>query len=104
MTKDYLIDEATGEAYIQEEKGKLRINKDTGEIFKKGDLREDGATFNRYKPTYHKVTNFRQERWRTPRPEGKRRLNPKTGKELEFSSILPQDLEKILKTLRNIDK
>ena len=30
--------------------------------------------------------------------------HPKTGKELEFSSILPQDLEKILKTLRNIDK
>ena len=30
--------------------------------------------------------------------------HPKTGKELEFSSILPQDLEKMLKTLRNIDK
>ena len=30
--------------------------------------------------------------------------HPKTGKELEFSSILPQDLEKILKILRNIDK
>ena len=30
--------------------------------------------------------------------------HPKTGKELKFSSILPQDLEKILKILRNIDK
>ena len=30
--------------------------------------------------------------------------HPKTGKELEFSSILPQDLENILKTVRNIDK
>ena len=31
-------------------------------------------------------------------------IHPKTGKKLEFSSILPQDLEKILKILRNIDK
>ena len=30
-------------------------------------------------------------------------IHPKTGKKLEFSSILPQDLEKILKILRNID-
>ncbi len=31
-------------------------------------------------------------------------IHPKTGKELEFSSILPQDLENILKMLRNINK
>jgi len=30
--------------------------------------------------------------------------HPKSGKELEFSSILPQDLENILKILRNINK
>ena len=30
--------------------------------------------------------------------------HPKSGKELEFSSILPQDLEYILKMLRNINK
>ena len=30
--------------------------------------------------------------------------HPKSGKELEFSSILPQDLENILKMLRNINK
>ncbi len=30
--------------------------------------------------------------------------HPKTGKELKFSSILPQDLENILKKLRNINK
>tara|TARA_B100000686_G_scaffold17832_1_gene16526 strand:+ start:20 stop:1000 length:981 start_codon:yes stop_codon:yes gene_type:complete len=30
--------------------------------------------------------------------------HPKSGKELKFSSILPQDLENILKTLRNINK
>ena len=30
--------------------------------------------------------------------------HPKSGKELKFSSILPQDLENILKTLRNISK
>ena len=30
--------------------------------------------------------------------------HPKSGKELEFSSILPQDLENILKMLRNIKK
>jgi len=30
--------------------------------------------------------------------------HPKSGKELEFSSILPQDLENILKMLRNISK
>jgi 23S rRNA pseudouridine1911/1915/1917 synthase len=30
--------------------------------------------------------------------------HPKSGKELEFSSILPQDLESILKMLRNINK
>ena len=31
-------------------------------------------------------------------------VHPKSGKELEFSSILPQDLENILKMLRNISK
>ena len=31
-------------------------------------------------------------------------VHPKSGKELEFSSILPQDLENILKMLRNINK
>ena len=31
-------------------------------------------------------------------------IHPKSGKELEFSSILPQDLENILKMLRNISK
>jgi 23S rRNA pseudouridine1911/1915/1917 synthase len=30
--------------------------------------------------------------------------HPKSGKKLEFSSILPQDLENILKMLRNINK
>jgi 23S rRNA pseudouridine1911/1915/1917 synthase len=30
--------------------------------------------------------------------------HPKSGKELEFSSILPQDLENILKMLRNTNK
>jgi 23S rRNA pseudouridine1911/1915/1917 synthase len=30
--------------------------------------------------------------------------HPKSGEELEFSSILPQDLENILKMLRNINK
>ena len=30
--------------------------------------------------------------------------HPKSGEELEFSSILPQDLEHILKMLRNINK
>ena len=31
-------------------------------------------------------------------------IHPKSGKELKFSSILPQDLENILKMLRNINK
>ena len=31
-------------------------------------------------------------------------IHPKSGEELEFSSILPQDLENILKMLRNINK
>ena len=31
-------------------------------------------------------------------------IHPKSSKELEFSSILPQDLENILKMLRNINK
>ena len=31
-------------------------------------------------------------------------VHPKSAKELEFSSILPQDLENILKMLRNISK
>jgi 23S rRNA pseudouridine1911/1915/1917 synthase len=31
-------------------------------------------------------------------------IHPKSGKELEFSSILPQDLENILRMLRNINK
>ena len=31
-------------------------------------------------------------------------IHPVNGKNLEFSSILPQELEKILKTLRNIAK
>ena len=31
-------------------------------------------------------------------------IHPKSGKELEFSSILPHELEKILKTLRNTSK
>ena len=31
-------------------------------------------------------------------------IHPKSGKELEFTSILPQELEKILKTLRKIRK
>ena len=30
--------------------------------------------------------------------------HPGSGKKLEFSSILPQDLEKILKTLRKLSK
>ena len=30
--------------------------------------------------------------------------HPKSGEELEFSTILPQDLENILKMLRNINK
>ena len=30
--------------------------------------------------------------------------HPSTGKELKFSSILPQELENILKKLRNTDK
>ena len=31
-------------------------------------------------------------------------IHPKSGKELEFTSILPQDLEKIIKTLRKLSK
>ena len=31
-------------------------------------------------------------------------IHPSTGKKLEFSSLLPQDLENVLKILRNIDK
>ena len=31
-------------------------------------------------------------------------VHPKSGKELEFTSILPQELEKILKTLRKLSK
>ena len=31
-------------------------------------------------------------------------IHPKTGKEMEFTSILPHDLEKILKTLRKLSK
>ena len=31
-------------------------------------------------------------------------IHPNSGKKLEFSSILPQDLEKILKTLRKLSK
>ena len=31
-------------------------------------------------------------------------IHPKSGKELEFSSILPHELENILKTLRNTSK
>ncbi len=31
-------------------------------------------------------------------------IHPKTGKELEFTSILPQELEKILKILRKLRK
>ena len=31
-------------------------------------------------------------------------IHPRTNEEMVFSSILPQDLEKILKTVRNIDK
>jgi len=31
-------------------------------------------------------------------------IHPKSGEELEFSSILPQDLENILKILRKINK
>ncbi len=31
-------------------------------------------------------------------------IHPKSGKELEFTSILPQELEKILKTLRKLGK
>ena len=31
-------------------------------------------------------------------------VHPKSGKELEFTSILPQELEKILKMLRNTNK
>ena len=31
-------------------------------------------------------------------------IHPKTGKEMIFSSILPQDLENILKTLRKTKK
>ena len=31
-------------------------------------------------------------------------IHPKSGKKLRFSSILPNDLMNIVKTLRNIDK
>ena len=31
-------------------------------------------------------------------------VHPKSGKELEFTSILPQELEKILKMLRKLSK
>ena len=31
-------------------------------------------------------------------------VHPKSGKELEFTSILPQELEKILKSLRKLSK
>ena len=31
-------------------------------------------------------------------------IHPSSGKEIEFTSILPQDLEKILKKLRKVSK
>ena len=31
-------------------------------------------------------------------------IHPKSGEELEFTSILPQELEKILKSLRKLSK
>ena len=31
-------------------------------------------------------------------------IHPKTGKEMKFTSILPYDLEKIIKTLRKLSK
>ena len=31
-------------------------------------------------------------------------IHPKSGKELEFTSVLPHELEKILKTLRKLSK
>jgi len=31
-------------------------------------------------------------------------VHPKSGKEMEFTSILPQELEKIIKILRKLNK
>lgn len=91
MARDYLIDEATGEPYIEDAKGKVRIDIRTGKKFVKGATRGDGAIFQTYKKTYHSETNFRQERWRTARPEGTRRLNPKTGKEFTIRDTRDED-------------
>ena len=67
---------------------------------------------NKYKKKYKKIKNINPELENLILKLNRQFLHAKTlgfvhpinGKNLEFSSILPQELEKILKTLRNIVK
>ena len=67
---------------------------------------------NKYKKKYKKIKNINPKLESLILKLNRQFLHAKTlgfthpvnGKNLEFSSILPQELEKILKTLRNIEK
>jgi len=56
-----------------------RINPDTGKEFVKGDIREDGAIFEKYTNRFNKY-DFNLEQWnKSGRTQGKKRINPDTG-------------------------
>ena len=89
MAKDYLTDEATGEPYVEDAKGKWRVDICTGKKFAKGATREkDDRVFIKYKENESpsKWTGFMKEYWRVPyvrqKVDAKIRINPKTGQPL----------------------
>jgi len=62
-------------------KGKKRKNPSTGKLFKKGDLRDDGAIFEKYTNIVKKSNGFYSEQWNASgRKEGKFSINPLTNK------------------------
>ena len=103
MAKDYLIDKETGEPYVEDAKGKWRVDIRTGKKFAKGATREkDDRVFIKYKENEppSKWTGFMKEYWRVPyerqKVDAKIRINPKTGKPLRRGDTRDEDDKEFL--------
>lgn len=69
-------------------KGKKRINPETGKPFIKGEIREDGAIFEKYTNRVRKKDGLFMEQWNVSgRTNGSKRINQDTGEPFKHGDI-----------------
>jgi len=101
MTKDYLIDEATGKPYIQGKKGMYEVNLKTGKKYKGGEESEDGSIFYRYESAVNKKngfysTNFRSKEYIQLLENAKKRLDKRTGFPFKQNATRKEDTKRFV--------